>query len=71
MEFQKMTNEQKMLNHSEFNVLVATIRHINPHVADMMMWNRLMADRHTEALEKELIKNDRRHPHLVKEGSTC
>lgn len=68
MEFQKMTNEQKMLNHSEFNVLVATIRHINPHVADMMMWNRLMMDRHVTALESEISKINRRQPHLVKEG---
>lgn len=60
MEFQKMTNEQKMLNNSEFNALIASVRHINSGVADMMMWNRLMVDRHVTALESEISKMNRR-----------
>jgi hypothetical protein len=56
LEFQKMTNEQKLLNNSEFNVLIQNIRHINSGLADMMMWNRLMVDRHVTALEKEVSK---------------
>lgn len=52
MEFQKMTNVQKMLNNSQFIAIVEMYRHLSPEVADLLMQNRLPLDMHVKALEE-------------------